>query len=641
MKTRFLSALVALTLAGAGLAKFSVVGAEEEQTPQTTIKIFLPKNPVAAAYLLRRYSNAELVRIERSEPVYRAMLDRQGIDAVYRQEALRELAKLHETDVVKELLAAVTRVDQGADDGAGALRDLAQTLAGFRGQQLAPYRADLQKLATDAKRPVARQIGYTGLILADNTIDEAWTLAGDSPSRQSDLLESLAALPNVAMRESSYRQVQELIATSNESTVRSAAIRAAVAIPNHDAETFELLANLIQTDKERDAAIAGMLRLPRSNWIKAQVGVTALALLDAAQKTPADQRTSEGFRSLVQLGNDLAALLPAEEAKRVRDVLDNLGVRMISLRAVPHQMQYDRAKIYVEAGKPVEIVFENTDIMPHNIVITEPGAMAEVGIAAERMQTEPDAVARHFIPESPKVLHAMRQLQPYETDRLYFTAPKKPGDYSYICTFPGHWRRMFGVMHVVADLDAVPAEELNPEPVQFEVRRFVRSWTMADLAPHLSEAEHGRSFENGQKLFAAISCATCHRMRGQGGQIGPELTEVFRKKNYTRETLLREILEPSHKIDDQFKTQIIVTKDGTQVAGVIVQQDNEAVYLIRNPLEDCEPIRIVKADIDEQAPAKVSIMPEGLLNTMTQAEIFDLLAYVESGGNASYSAFRE
>lgn len=641
MKMRILCALLAGLLAGAALLRWSSAGAQESGQPPERIKLFLPKNPLAAAYVLRRYSNDELVRIERSEPVYQALLDRQGIDRVYRQEALRELAKLHGGDELSELLAAVTRVDQGSDQGAGALLDLAQIVSGLPPKQLAAKREALAQLAAEGKRPVARQIGYVGLALADGSLDNAWKLADSSPARRKDLLDALALLPDPQLRGGVYPQVRQLLTGAPNREVRQAAIEAAVLIPGHDAETFQMLAGFVQRGIEREAAVASLLRLPKSQWSKSQAGPTAAAVVKVAQATPPERRTSDAFRALVQLGNELASLLPAEEARPVRDALGDLGVRMITLRAVPHKMVYDRETIYVEAGKPVEIVFENTDIMPHNVVIAAPGALAAVGMAAERMQTEPDAVARNFIPDSPHVLHAMRQLQPYETDRLNFTAPEKPGEYPYVCTFPGHWRRMFGVMHVVEDLDAVPAEELDPEPAPFEVRRFVRAWTLSDLAPHLSQAAQGRSFENGQKLFAAVSCSACHRMRGQGGQIGPELTDVLQKKNYTRETLLREIIEPSHAIDDKFRTQIIVTADGVQVAGVVVQEDDEAFYVIRNPLEDCEPIRVLKGEIDEQFPSQVSIMPEGLLNTMTKEEVFDLLAFVESGGDASHPSFRE
>ena len=77
-------------------------------------------------------------------------------------------------------------------------------------------------------------------------------------------------------------------------------------------------------------------------------------------------------------------------------------------------------------------------------------------MAAEKMAAEPDAFARNFIPKSKKVLHATRMLQPREIERLQFTAPNKPGEYPYVCTFPGHWRTMFGTLHVVPKLADVP-----------------------------------------------------------------------------------------------------------------------------------------------------------------------------------------
>src|SRR5262249_51693711 len=149
-----------------------------------------------------------------------------------------------------------------------------------------------------------------------------------------------------------------------------------------------------------------------------------------------------------------------------------------------------RSKFYVEAGKPVVVILENDDIMPHNLLITSPGSLAEIGMAAERMATQPDGIAKSFIPDSPKVLHSTRMLQPRETVRLQFIAPERPGDYPYVCTFPGHWRIMNGIMRVVPELADVPPSELQA-PIESTVvaRPFVRNWTMDALLPFLEHID--------------------------------------------------------------------------------------------------------------------------------------------------------
>ena len=155
-------------------------------------------------------------------------------------------------------------------------------------------------------------------------------------------------------------------------------------------------------------------------------------------------------------------------------------MRVIRIGTVPHQMLFDKDRIVVPAGKPVELVFRNTDIMPHNLVVTKPGALVKIGMAAETLATEPGALERGYVPRSRDILFASKLLQPRESETLRFVAPKKPGVYPYVCTYPGHWRRMFGAMYVVEQVDATPAERIEAhtqvlaaDPTDVESRLFL------------------------------------------------------------------------------------------------------------------------------------------------------------------------
>ncbi len=72
----------------------------------------------------------------------------------------------------------------------------------------------------------------------------------------------------------------------------------------------------------------------------------------------------------------------------------------------------------------------------------------EVGRAADEMATQPRAWEKGYVPESKKVLQATRLLKPGESELLTFNVPGKPGKYEFVCTFPGHWRTMYGVFNV-------------------------------------------------------------------------------------------------------------------------------------------------------------------------------------------------
>src|SRR5439155_875572 len=162
----------------------------------------------------------------------------------------------------------------------------------------------------------------------------------------------------------------------------------------------------------------------------------------------------------LEFADRLASLLPIEEARKIRVELGQLGVRVIRIGTLPERMAYDKEVIVVEKGKAVEFLFENFDLMPHNIVFAKPGSMEELGKIAEASASNPEFQARYFVPKSDKVLLSSILLQPRETQKLSWTAPATPGVYPYVCTYPGHWMRMHGALYVVDNLEEYLA---NPD----------------------------------------------------------------------------------------------------------------------------------------------------------------------------------
>ena len=124
------------------------------------------------------------------------------------------------------------------------------------------------------------------------------------------------------------------------------------------------------------------------------------------------------------------------------------GLQTLTIKTLPERLLYDVREFKVKAGQPVKLVFENPDVTPHNLLIVQPGAADEVGMAGNEMAKTPDGLAKDFIPDSPKILHKTRMLNQGEREILRFTAPEKAGVYPYICTFPGHWLVMKGEMVV-------------------------------------------------------------------------------------------------------------------------------------------------------------------------------------------------
>ena len=124
-------------------------------------------------------------------------------------------------------------------------------------------------------------------------------------------------------------------------------------------------------------------------------------------------------------------------------------LKTIRITCIRERMLYDVTRFSVKAGQPVRIDFINPDATAHNLVIVQPGGVEEVGLAANDMAKDPNAIKTgQFIPKSQKILHHTSMLQPESAEALRFIAPKTPGEYPYLCTFPGHWVIMRGVMVV-------------------------------------------------------------------------------------------------------------------------------------------------------------------------------------------------
>lgn len=104
--------------------------------------------------------------------------------------------------------------------------------------------------------------------------------------------------------------------------------------------------------------------------------------------------------------------------------------------------------ITVRAGEPLRLTLANPDVVPHNWVLIKPGTLPRFGDQVNRIVADPDAAVRQYVPRSTDVLAWTDIVQPHERSTIYFHAPRERGRYPYLCTFPGHWMVMNGVMVV-------------------------------------------------------------------------------------------------------------------------------------------------------------------------------------------------
>jgi azurin len=121
--------------------------------------------------------------------------------------------------------------------------------------------------------------------------------------------------------------------------------------------------------------------------------------------------------------------------------------RLIEIAAAKNLM-YDKRELRVAAGEPIRLVFSNPDAVPHNWVLVKPGRLHAVGQLCNKLISDPDAAAEHYIPTTEDVLAYTDVVSPYSKFTIYLRAPKQPGRYPYLCSFPGHWMVMNGILVV-------------------------------------------------------------------------------------------------------------------------------------------------------------------------------------------------
>ena len=141
----------------------------------------------------------------------------------------------------------------------------------------------------------------------------------------------------------------------------------------------------------------------------------------------------------------------------------------------------------------------------------------------------------------------------------------------------------------------------------------------------------GRDFSRGRRSFHAARCIVCHRFGDAGGATGPDLTQAAGR--FGLRDLAEAIVEPSKAVSDQYRASIVLTADGRAVTGRIIGESAQTITVVTDPEQPTTFVEIARSDVEELVPAAESPMPGGLLDTLGESEVLDLLAYVLSRNN--------
>ena len=188
--------------------------------------------------------------------------------------------------------------------------------------------------------------------------------------------------------------------------------------------------------------------------------------------------------------------------------------------------------------------------------------------------------------------------------------------------------RMYGVMMVVPDLDEWQRNPTKPTDPLGNSRSFVKNWKLTDFSEaNIATGVDNRNAAIGARLFKEAPCLSCHEVHGQGGAVGPELMDVLKRFKGNHRAVLREILEPSYRIDPKYAVKVVVGIDGKTTSGIVTSEGKKSISILVNP-EVPQPTVIQKEDIEEIIPSTTSMMPKALLDKFTHDEVLQILSYL-------------
>jgi putative heme-binding domain-containing protein len=358
----------------------------------------------------------------------------------------------------------------------------------------------------------------------------------------------------------------------------------------------------------RFAARVALERIPTDNWIddglddsslrRVELLIAAARVGDANDRQQVIDHVTERLRDdpdrLEQIGLLRAAMIAMSRAETVRT--DALG-EAVNTNFPAWDPEVDQLQ------GTLLVAMDHPDVVPKTLDLIE-----DTSSHAKQLHLAlPIRLATHWS----------------EDDRARFTewaagARRFEGGLSVQGFVDGIVRPVLG-----DDTPAVP----TPDEQDHTALPSLHAWNMEEVVPHLPRLdEPTRSIDRGRIAFAEAQCARCHRMDGEGGDLGPDLTAVAARFN--RRDLLHAILEPSAVITDQYAASRVTLRDGTVLAGRITQRNDGEIVLMTDPYGDAHQT-IELHRITSIEPDPTSTMPIGLVNGLTIEQLLDLLAYLE------------
>ncbi|MGI9550009.1 MAG: c-type cytochrome, partial [Aurantibacter sp.] len=166
-----------------------------------------------------------------------------------------------------------------------------------------------------------------------------------------------------------------------------------------------------------------------------------------------------------------------------------------------------------------------------------------------------------------------------------------------------------------------------------------KNYTMRDVNDIYNENKdsYKGTLAEGQRAYKAAMCITCHRMKGDGGATGPDLSQIHSK--FGSYDLTFSLVSPNDEISDQYANTVFSIKDGRKIVGRLLSEEGDSLSIMPNTFNPAYTVKLARADVEKQELSSVSPMPPGLLNRLNEKEISDLFAYLLSGADGNHQIY--
>jgi putative heme-binding domain-containing protein len=158
-----------------------------------------------------------------------------------------------------------------------------------------------------------------------------------------------------------------------------------------------------------------------------------------------------------------------------------------------------------------------------------------------------------------------------------------------------------------------------------------QNWTVENVIEAYANNIGSFNHKNGENLFKASLCASCHSINGLGRNTGPELSRVGTRFSLT--DLATAIVQPSATISDRYQFTEFHLIDDRIVAGTVLEETKEKYIIATNAFSPDLKTNLMKKNIISQNEASYSSMPPGLINRLNEKELSDLIAFLMAGGD--------